>query len=369
MSGPSTKASEALAARQGNPVLRRRLASALYELAYSAAQDAVFVASAGGTDDHAGLTRVIRLDPHDLQPQLEIPLRQRGFGIALDDAASRLYVSHALDAAISVIDIDTNDVAAYIEVAKPIDMKGFEGEDIVRPPHNLRELVVDRANHRLFAPGLWIRESVLYVIDTRTLSVETVIPGLGYGAAGAALDAVSGKLFVSNLQGQVFRIDASSLELETTFEVAADQLLNLAFDEKRRRLLAVDQGVAHIDIVRTSVAGLTYESRGAGNRIVAIDPTNGNVQKSIPTGEGPVNLLIDHLRDRLYVTNRGSGTVTAYDLNDDDRLLLTVDLPLHPNSLALDERGGAVFVTIKAAQQQRVRDTESVARVDIEAAG
>ena len=47
-------------------VIRRSLAPALYELAYSDKQKAVFVASAGGREKDAPQSRILRLDPTTL---------------------------------------------------------------------------------------------------------------------------------------------------------------------------------------------------------------------------------------------------------------------------------------------------------------
>lgn len=345
-------------------ILRRTLAPALYELAYSARQNAVFVASAGGTEENARLTRVLRLDPQTLALQTEIPLREQGFGMVLDDDNDRLYVGNALDAAITVIDTRTNQITNVVRLAEKVQMTGFKGETIERPPHNLRGFVLDKTNHRLFAPGLWISDSALYVLDTRTLELEKVIPGFGFGAAGVTQDEKAGKVYVSNLQGQLFGIDARTLEVESKFEIDADQLLNLAFDKHHNRVLAVDQGAGHVDVVRETVAKIPYSKRSNGNQVVAIDPSNGAIETRIDTGEGPVNLLIDEGHNRLYVTNRGAGTVTVFDTSNDYRLLHTVKLPKHPNSLALDKKTGTVFLTIKNEHQKSISDGESVARIE-----
>jgi len=348
-------------------VLRQKHAPALYELAYSAQQQAVFVASAAGMGDNARLSRVLRLDPQTLDLQVEIPLQAPGLGMTLDDANHRLYVGNGTQAAITVIDTRTNQQTHFLQVAEKRVMPDGRGGTTLRPPHNLRELVVDPARQRLFAPGIWFEPTgVLYVVDTQTMTLEKIIPGFGFGTAGVTLDADAGKVYVSNLQGQLFRVDADSLELEQTFEVAADQLLNLAFDPKRRRVLAVDQGAAHVDHVRTNLAKLDYQKRGEGNRVVVINPEDGTIEHSIPTGINPVNLLLDTQRDLLYVTNRGSGTVTIHDAAQDYRLLEMIALPDHPNSLALDAQSGSVFVTIKNAPVQGTTlptGAESVARI------
>jgi len=353
-------------------VLRQKHAPALYELAYSAEQQALFVACAGGFGEHARLARVLRLDPQTLDLLGEIPLQAPGMGVTLDDANHRLYVGNAMDAAITVIDTRSNQVTDVLRLADNVPMPDGKGGTTLRPPHNVRELVLDHTRQRLFAPGIWFTDSALYVIDTRTMRLETVIPGFGFGAAGVTLDSDAGKVYVSNLQGQLFRIDAATLAVEKTFEIAADQLLNLAFDAERKRVIAVDQGAANVDHVRENIAKLAYQKRSAGNRIIVIDPESGEIEHSIETGTGPVNLLLDDARGRLYVTNRGAGTVTIHDAAGGYRVLETVTLPDHPNSLSLDAQSGAVFVTVKNPPPPPSPDApptpggaESVARITL----
>jgi len=351
-------------------VLRQKHVPALYELAYSSEQQAVFVACAGGFGDNARLARVLRLDPDTLDLQGEIPLQAPGLGVTLDDGQHRLYVGNGTETAISVIDTRSNEVVDFIRLAEKAEFPDGKGGTALRIPHGLRELRLDSSRQRLFAPGLWSDTTgVLYVVNTRTMTLEKTIPGFGFGPAGITLDAQAGKVYVSNLQGQLFRVDAANLELEQTFEIAADQLLNLAFDPTRRRVIAVDQGAANVDHVRENIARVPYQKRSEGNRIIVINPEDGSIEHSIATGTGPVNLLLDAQRERLYVTNRGSGTVSIHDAADNYRLLDTVALPDHPNSLSLDAQTGAVFVTVKNANREMsptspmATGAESVARI------
>jgi DNA-binding beta-propeller fold protein YncE len=152
---------------------------------------------------------VLRLDPRSLAVEAEIPLAKPGFGLALDDAAGRLYVGNALDASITVIDIGSGKTVGTIRLAEKI--VNDKGEQVY--PHHFRELVLDPEHHRLFAPGLGFKDSALYVVDTRTMALEMVLPGFGFAASGAALDGAHGRLFVSNVQGQVFTVDSGSLEV------------------------------------------------------------------------------------------------------------------------------------------------------------
>lgn len=140
-------------------------------------------------------------------------------------------------------------------------------------------------------------------------------------------------------------------------------MLNLAFDKRTNRILAVDQGAENVNQVREKLAKLPYQQRGKGNRVVVINPEDGRIEKSIPTDTGPVNLALDEKNNRLVVTNRGLGTVTIYDRNNDDRLLQTIALPAHPNTPKIDNQLGTIFVTVKNSDTAPKGSNESVARI------
>ena len=343
-------------------IQRQVLAPALYELALSKRQDALFVVSAGGQGEKGESSKVLRLDPRTLAVQAEISLERKGFGVALDDAADRLYVGNGLDASITVIDTRSNQVIAIIQLARKIQARGMDGKLEERYAHSLRELVLDTRNHRLYAPGAWFTDSALYVVDTRALALERVLPGFGFLAAGVTLDHSGSVLYVSNLQGQLHRVDTRSLTVERVIETGGDQLLNLAFDRKQSRILATDQGEALIDGMRKEQGGLDYQRRGEGHRVLVMDAATGALLRSLPAGKGPVALLLDPDRERLYVTSRESGQVQVYDSRRYE-LLQTVSLPTHPNSLALDGRSGDLYVSVKNGRDQPKGSPESVVRL------
>ena len=85
-------------------VTRQALAPALYEVAYSPSQDVVYVVSAGGFGPDAPASKVLRLDPKTLDVKGEIPLSVNGFGLVLDDAAHRLYITDTRAGSLTVLD-------------------------------------------------------------------------------------------------------------------------------------------------------------------------------------------------------------------------------------------------------------------------
>jgi YVTN family beta-propeller protein len=339
-------------------VQRAELAPALYEIAYSAGQNAVFVASAGGFGEGAAPSKVLRLDPRTLAVQAEIALPHKGFGVTLDDANGRLYVGHSLDAAISAIDIAANRVVGTVRLAEKV--RGEDGKEAY--PYSLRELQLDAAGEKVFAPGLGLKDSVLYAVDARAMKLEKAITGIGPGATGIAMDTGKGRIFVSTLVGRLFIVDARTPAVVSDVEAGgAEQPLNLAFDAAGNRLLAVDQGLDSMPAFQARMAP-GFTSKTPGNRVVALNPETGALLQQAPTGKGPVTLKLDAGRKRLYVTNREEGSVTVLDTAS-YTTMATVPMATHPNSLALDERNNVLYVTVKNARGATRGANESVARI------
>lgn len=337
-------------------VQQQALAPSLYELAYSGTHNALFVASSGGFGPNAQASQLFRLDPTTLAIQAQVTLPRRGFGLALDDAANRLYVGNGFDSSITVLDTRTLQTIGVIELAEKItDAQGQE-----KYAHHFRQLVLDPAHNRLYAPGLSVTESALYIVNTQDLAVEKVIPGFGPLTTGIALDQQNQRLFLSDLQGGLYEVSSRNLAINKTYQVPADQLLNLAFDANSGRLFATDQGLQKIN-ERRQQADASFKPTPA-NRLIELNPNTGAIIQTAPAGEGPVALLFDAAGQRIFVTNRGSGSVTVHKANDLG-IVQTIDLPDHPNSLAYIPGQQTLFVSVKSKQDRTLGVVESVARV------
>lgn len=338
-------------------VERKALAKGLYELAYSPRQNAVFVASSGGFGADADAPKILRLNPQTLAVEREIPLDRKAFGVTLDDAGGRLYVGNTVDLSVTVVDIVNNRVVGVVQLEEKV--KGEDGKE--RYPRDLRELAVDPAGKRLFLQG-HSDDSVLYVVNTETLKVDKVIPGLGKAKApGLAFDPAGQRLFVTNLLGELITIDTRTLEIASRAKTEAEQPLNIAFDPASQRLFVTDQGLEMIRNFQTrSIPG--FQSRHPGNRIAVFDANSGKQLHSIPTDAGPMGIFLDAQRQRLYVTNRAAGNVGVYDSRS-YALLQTIPLPTHPNSFALDAQRNSLYVSIKNGEADPKGAPESIARI------
>lgn len=357
---PSAQAPAApvAAAPAQSEVQRVALARGLYEIAYSPRLDAVFVASSGGFGKDADVSKVLRLDPATLAVVSEIALARKGFGVALDDKAARLYVGNTVDTSVTVVDLNTNQVVGLVQLMDKV--KDKEGKE--RYSHDLRELVIDAPNHRLYVTGHSDKGSVLFVVDTRTLKVTKTIAGLGnQKAPGLVLDAAGKRVFTSNLLGEIVVIDTKTQSVKKRYKTSAEQPMNLVYDAKTHRLFATDQGAENIRKYQANV-NPSFTSQNPGNRVVVFDANTGKEIQSIATDAGPLAIKLDERRGRLYVTNRMAGKVSVYD-STTYGLLHTYNVPDLPNSLALDEARNTLFVTIKNGKDQPKDAKESVARI------
>lgn len=368
-------------------IQRQAVASDALELAFSARQQTLFVSAPNWEDEDQ--SALLRLDPATLATQKRIPLKGKGFGVALDDAAHRLYLTQGFNGRIAVVDTTRNEVLAQVPVMEKVNFerelkaRGFSQKrstfllDALKKfkvvddyPYKLRELVIDRRNERVFAPGLGLGwNSVLFVINTRTMTLEKTIEGFGYNAVGIALDEAGGRLFVSNMAGQIMVLDTKTLHITKTMEVQADQLLNLVYDPAGKRLFGVDQGIDRDDW-RNNHLERPYQHRSSGHRLFALDADSGKVLASLPTGQVPIGLTFDARRQRVYVANRGGvrvdegkGSLTVFDTKN-YRELQTMALPPHPNSVALNPDGSVLYVTVKNdGKAKKAKQPESVVRI------
>ena len=361
---PSAFADNAPAASATTAAVQRQaVAKGLYELAYSPKQNAVFVASSGGFGDDAGPAQVLRLNPATLAVETRIPLERKAFGVVLDDAHNRLYVGNTVDLSVTVVDTAQNKAVGTIQLMEK--KTGKDGKAAYT--HDLRELVVDSAANRLYVTGHSSQpdvSSVLFVIDTTTLKVINTIDGLGNAKApGLALDAANKRVYTSNLLADLVVVGTDSKKVVAQHKIAAEQPMNIALDPDGKRLFVTDQGSAMIrDYVTKSSEG--FVSKHPGQRVLVLDRSTGKELASLPTDAGPLGILLDAPRKRLYVTNREGGTVTAYD-STSYKKVASYAVPTHPNSLALDAKNNVLFVSIKNGEKDAKGSEESVARIQL----
>ncbi|VGO08751.1 hypothetical protein AMB3_1943 [plant metagenome] len=134
---------------------------------------------------------------------------------------------------------------------------------------------------------------------------------------------------------------------------SANFFINIALDVKGKRLFA---------------AG------GQKNQVYVWDTVSGQVIHRIPFQTSALDIIYNSVRNEVVTTHRGngetgSGFVAVLD-GATYEVKRTIDLPVHPNSVALSPDGNTLYVTVKAPHSDkhpawRKDAADSVVRIDL----
>jgi YVTN family beta-propeller protein len=105
---------------------------------------------------------------------------------------------------------------------------------------------------------------------------------------------------------------------------------------KRRVTSHITLGGAPQGVVLSPDGRFAYVAQSAANRVAVVDTRSQRVAGTLPTGPGPVSLVLGlaGATPVLYVADSGGNTVTVLDL-DAQRTLATIPVRQHPTGLAL----------------------------------
>ncbi|MBH1964424.1 MAG: YncE family protein [Comamonadaceae bacterium] len=312
----------------------QKLVPGLYQAAYSARNDRVFVTSAVGRPP-ISQTELIKINPQTLaiEARVEAGLvpaaaaasgntpavnRFAVYGVAVDDVNGTVWVTNTRQ--------DT--VAVYNQA----DLKLIKQFEVGVVPH-ARDVVVDAALGKAYATP--VGQTEIVVFDTKALAVlkkiplQTTIKGPGdrkFSPMSLELDAANHRLFtVSMSTNEAAVINTRTDQVEKVFAIeGARSASGVAYDSKTNRILVASQG--------------------SDNLIIA-DVATGKVLHDVKVGAGTLNVAFDPVSNLAYVSNRASDTVTVVDING--RIVANLAGGSFPNHAAIDGKGG-VFAVNKA---------------------
>lgn len=333
----SAEKSAAVAVQQKEPVLRQDVTSRLYELDFGT-DGRLYVTSASGQQD-AKTGRVLALDPDTLAVQRTIDTPYRAFALASNRKTGTLYVGNTMDHALTAIDVASGQVKGTLQ----FDLKN-ERDALIQT----RQVVVDEESNTVFIGGV-DNNGVIWVVDGDTLALRTTLrlPA----STGMVFDAAARKLYTSST-GVWNVIDTSTLQVIAEHSVSDKRrrfLINLSLDAARQRLFATD---------------FKYGD------LLVFDAGSGALVKQIATGAGALAVRYNPVRDEIYVSHRDAGTVTVLD-GENYGIKKTYDLPIHPNSLAVDASGQVLYVSVKQTFDKklpgyRADRMESIVRIALD---
>lgn len=307
----------------------------LYQVAYSAASDAVFVTSAVGRPP-VKESALLKLDPKTLEilakaePQAA-PAREDGqdggvfavYGVAVDDVHGNVWVGNTRQ----------NTVAVY----KQSDLSLVKQYEPGVAPH-ARDVVIDAANNRAYVSTSF--GETIEVFDTETLEVlppiviKSKVRGESFGTMSLELDPIAHKLFtVSMPTNEAAVIDLASGQADVFPLPDARSASGVAYDAKD---------------------GLLFVASQNSDNLVIVDVKTGETLSNTLVGAGSLNVTFDPVSRLAFVANRGAGTITAVDTIG--KIVANLDAGTLPNQLRADGKGNVWAVNKSRGENDEAGD-------------
>jgi YVTN family beta-propeller protein len=307
---PTVAYAQAVAAK---PVVEKtvKVAPGLYEVAFSRSTGLVYVASVGSRQE-PGSAKIVGLDPKSLEVKQTIPVPDApAFGLGINDKTQTLYTTNTRTGNVSAIDLKTSKVIGTIKVDAD-------------PKAHLFRVLVDEDKNITYTS---VTGGRIWVIDGKTNQLSHIIEDVGKTTIGLALDSAGNRLFAANNgSADIAVIDLATNKVVNRYPTGTAGPTMLAFDAKQKRLFVTSQD---------------------SGDVTAIDATSGQVVKSVKTGEGALGIAFNPETNLLYVANRRAGTLTVVDAQSME-VVANLTAGTLPNTVAIDTKGGRVFVTNKA---------------------
>ncbi len=282
---------------------------------------------------------------------------------ALAQASGLAFVINSNDASLSLLNLDTHQEIRRIPM--------------LREPHHMaltpdhRSLVIgDTAGNTLFfldpATGAVQRQAVIsdpyqlqYSPDGRYLTIA--------GLARAQID-----IYDAGTLKLLHRVPARSLPSHINY--APDSSEVFVSLQGTDRLMAIETATGRVmwdSKVGRTPAGVLWD-RGrllvgimGEAHFAVVDPVDGHVERTVPTGRGAHTMFLTHDGKTIYATNRVDGTVTVIDPVS-LAVLRTIQVPGGPDDMDFAP-DGKIWATLRFAQSVAVLNpaTGSIERITV----
>lgn len=246
-------------------------------------------------------------------PLVHVPTEGYISGIAIDEAANKLYASHGFSKSVRVVDGATH-----------------EHHDITVPDvtNALGPVVVDSTRHRLYV----VRNDDFNIAAFDTVS-ETYVGAVGKGCCTSpsiriALDQTNGRLFVLDQENRLLSVFDADGGPVAKLEVDAVSPSFAVDGDLRRAFLVQDepQRLAVVDIDQAS-------------------PTAFEFVAEIPLRDRPSELALDPTAHVGYVANNATDTLSFVDLAA-NRWIMDVPVGRQPSHVAIDRATARLYVAL-----------------------
>jgi YVTN family beta-propeller protein len=101
-----------------------------------------------------------------------------------------------------------------------------------------------------------------------------------------------------------------------------------------------------------------YVANGS-HTVSVIEGITNKIIKNIPVGMYPSAIAVDGIRDRLYVANGGSDTVSVIDTQNNTRIGKDIPVGKNPSAIAVDEGTNTTYVANSGDDTVSIIDSEA----------
>ena len=315
-------------------ISQRVIGDGLYEMTYSSAANALFVASAQGFKDVNG-GMLYRLDPATLETKGETHTDLKNFAMAVEPDGSLFYVTNTLDGGISKVDAKSGKVLQRLM---------FSEKDKDGDPMGAREIFLHQG--QLYIGGV-SDPAVIWVVDAKTMTLKTRIKNAGKWVTGITYSPVMDRIYAATGGGVIQVINPHTHKIVKRW--APDDgkeylFVNLAEDPATGRLFVTDDSKAKTTLV--------------------FDEHSGKVIKRI-SGDA-LGIKFNAKRNEIYISQRQSKKVLQLDATT-YAVKNSWSFESHPNSLLVSEDGQTLYVSVKQDfnEDNSTKGPDSVARINL----
>ncbi|MBJ3813933.1 hypothetical protein F9C28_03055 [Shimwellia pseudoproteus] len=314
-------------------VIQRPLGEGLYELVYSPAANAIYVASAQGFKNTQG-GMLYRLNPATLETTGETHTDLKNFGMVRSDDGTLFYTTNSLDGSISKVDARTGKIIQRLALSGGKDKDGN--------PAGAREMLLHGTQlyiGRVADPGF------IDVVDTRTFTLKTTIKNAGKWVTGIIYSPLTNKIYAANGGGEILVINPGTHKIEQRWKPQDGKnylFLNMAEDPATGRLFVTDNA--------------------QGKATLVFDEHSGKVINRIPGDALGIKFSAPH--NALYISQRESKNVLQLDATT-FAVKQRWSFDTNPNSLLLSDDGNTLYVSLKQAfnKDHSTNGPDSIARI------
>lgn len=312
-------------------VTKSKPTAGLYQSAYSARADALFVT--GATFRPVG-SELIKADPETLEviarvtpapmagkavKEGEQPAPVGVLGIGIDDIKGTVWTTNTFE----------NTLAVYAQDDLSL-IRQFPGDTV----YHARDVKVDAAHGRAYVSSA--ATDTIHVFDTETLEkadeirIRSAKRGGDFSLLGLGIDPQGKWLFgVSRVSNELAVIDLASGKLDRIIDLAgAKNASGVDFDP---------------------VSGKIYVAAQDSDNLLIVDLASGAVEHNVAVGAGALNVVFEPKSKLAFVSSRGAGQIAVVAL--DGTLVANLDGGSYANHVSTDGKG-TVFAVNKSLGEE-----------------